>query len=278
MRTTLMAVAELAERLDDPATRVFDCRFSLSDPSAGRRAWQESHVPGAPHADIDRHLSARHVPGVTGRHPLPDRETWLAQVGRWGLAPQLQVVVYDDAGGVFAARMWWMLRWIGHEAVAVLDGGWRAWLAHDLPVTDVAPAPSPPTHDAYAGRRPLTRLIDADDIDGAAQLLLDAREGPRFRGETEPLDPVAGHIPGARCSPSSANLDAAGLFLSPAELRRKFAAAEGRSDVVCYCGSGITAAHNVLAMRHAGLDEPLLYAGSWSEWITNPARGVALGE
>jgi thiosulfate/3-mercaptopyruvate sulfurtransferase len=281
MKTTLVTVTELARHLDDAGWRVFDCRYSLSDAAAGRRAYVKSHVPGAVHADIGEHLSAPHLPGVTGRHPLPNKETWIDQVRSWGLTPDTQVVVYDDAGGAFAARMWWMLRWIGHAAVAVLDGGWQDWLARGPRVTDRIPEAAKRAGADYARRSPLTRLIETGDVDGSQQVLLDAREPKRFRGEWEPLDPVAGHIPGARCSTSSANLDAAGFFKPKAALRRKFEAAIGEpagGDVVCYCGSGITAAHNVLAMRHAGFDEPLLYAGSWSEWITDPDRSVAIGE
>jgi thiosulfate/3-mercaptopyruvate sulfurtransferase len=281
MKTTLVTVTELTQHLDDAAWRVFDCRSSLTDSAAGRRAYLESHIPGAVHADVGEELSAPHVPGATGRHPLPSRNEWIARALRWGLTPDVQVVLYDDAGGVFAARMWWMLRWIGHAAVAVLDGGWQDWLSRGTGVTHELPEPVPAASADYANRPPLSRLIEASAVDGAAYLLLDAREPKRFRGEWEPLDPVAGHIPGARCSPSGSNLDAAGFFKPRAALRRKFAAAIGDrsgADVVCYCGSGITAAHNVLAMVHADLEEPLLYAGSWSEWITDPDRAIAVGE
>src|SRR5690606_20001435 len=265
----------------DPAWRIFDCRFSLTDPSAGHNAWLASHIPGAMRADIDEHLSADHVAGLTGRHPLPSMEAWLAQLRSWGLSNDMQIVAYDDSGGLFAARLWWMLRWAGHEAVAVLDGGWQDWLVRGTGVTDAAPAPAPPVNEPFVARPPLTRLVEARDIDAASQVLIDARDAPRFRGEREPIDPVAGHIPGARSAPVGGNLDATGFFRPRAALRRRFEALlDGRAggDAVCYCGSGITAAHNVLALRHAGFDEPLLYAGSWSEWITDPRRGVAVGE
>ena len=278
---TLVDVATLRAHVDDPSWRVFDCRFSLADPRAGRKAYLEGHIPGALYADIDEHLSGPRVPGVTGRHPLPDRAAWIAQVEAWGVSPDVQVVVYDDSGGAFAARLWWMLRWIGHAAVAVLDGGWRAWVDAGFPVTAVPPPPPVPSRTDYAQRAPLTRLVTADQIDGRAQIVLDARDRARFRGEIEPIDPIAGHIPGARSAPSNENLDERGLFKPKEELRRRFQALFGDAagkDVVCYCGSGITAAHNILALRHAGFDEPALYAGSWSEWINDPSRGIATGD
>ena len=278
---TLVTADELEKHLTDSAWRIFDCRFSLVDVSAGRRAYLESHVPGAFHADLDQHLSAPHVPGVTGRHPLPEKDEWIARVQSWGIAPDVQVALYDDAGGAFAARMWWMLRWIGHERVAVLDGGWRAWKASARPVSASLPDPPPPSRADYSRRPSLTRLIGADDIDASAHVLLDAREPARFRGEVEPLDRAAGHIPGAKCSASGDNLDERGFFKPKGALLEKFQAAIGAAEgrpVVCYCGSGVTAAHNILAMTHAGFEEPRLYAGSWSEWITDPAREIAIGE
>lgn len=281
MHTTLVSVSELARHIDDPAWTVFDCRFSLADAAAGRQAYLESHVPGALRADVDEHLSNPPVPGVTGRHPLPDRAEWIERLRGWGITADTQVVAYDDSGGMFAARLWWMLRWAGHAAAAVLDGGWQAWLRGGTGVSRAVPPPVRPAGAGFEAGPPLTRLAEANDIDAGAQVLLDAREPARFRGELEPLDPVAGHIPGAVCAAASGNVDAAGLFRSEAELRRRFEALIGQRnarEVVCYCGSGITAAHNVLAMRHAGFDEPMLYAGSWSEWITDPERAVAVGE
>lgn len=226
---------------------------------------------------MNRDLSTPHVPGKTGRHPLPAKEDWIAKVQSWGIHPELQVVLYDDNGGASAARMWWMLQWIGHDKVAVLDGGWQAWAAARKPVTDKASALRAPSTFDYASLRPAAALVSAEEVDGTKQVLLDARDAPRFRGEVEPIDPVAGHIPGAVCSPFAANLDA-GAFKPAAELRNKFAAAASSArPVVCYCGSGITACHNILAMTIAGLPMPALYAGSWSEWITNTARPVAKG-
>jgi len=275
---TLIQVAELAELLERGSLLLFDCRFSLQDPAAGRRAWQAGHLPGAYFADMNADLSTAHQPGRTGRHPLPARSDWQARLQQWGLDPSLQAVAYDDGGGAAAARLWWMLKWAGHDKVAVLDGGLQAWLAAGLPLdTGTPPAPAAATFD-YQDASALVTLVQAEELDASRQVLLDARDPARFRGEVEPIDPVAGHIPGARCSPFSANLDAQGHFRSPAELRDKFAMA-GSSDrpVVCYCGSGVTACHNILAMAHAGLPLPALYAGSWSEWITDPARGIATG-
>jgi thiosulfate/3-mercaptopyruvate sulfurtransferase len=221
-------------------------------------------------------LSRPHVPGKTGRHPLPTRAEWSRQVQAWGIAPDIQVVLYDDAGGAAAARMWWMLKWLGHDKVAVLDGGWQAWLSEGLPVIADIPQPPVATAFSYLDSPSLATLVTVDQLDASAQMLIDAREPPRFRGEVEPIDPVAGHIPGAVCAPLSTNLQADGTFKSAEELRQKFSAAGATGKpVVCYCGSGITACHNILAMQIAGLPMPALYAGSWSEWITDPARPVA---
>jgi thiosulfate/3-mercaptopyruvate sulfurtransferase len=229
-------------------------------------------------ADLNNDLSAVHVPGKTGRHPLPARQDWIRKVLNWGLTPDTDVVLYDDMGGAGAARMWWMLGWIGHERVRVLDGGIQAWVAAGGELVHPSPRAVPPAEDQYSVRPSLTRLITVEEIDPDIQLLFDARALARFRGEVEPIDPVAGHIPGARCSPHSDNLGADGRFKSPDELREKFAEmAHSFLRPVCYCGSGVTACHNILAITHAGLHMPDLYAGSWSEWITDPERPVATG-
>ncbi len=275
---TLISVAQLSSLLGEATIMVCDCRYSLMDPAAGRRAYEQAHIPGALFVDMTRDLSTPHIPAKTGRHPLPKKMDWIAKVQSWGVHPDLQVVVYDDNGGASAARLWWMLQWVGHKKVAVLNGGWQAWISTSMPVTDAVPVPHAPATFDYAALPSPAALITASQVDGRNQLLLDARDPPRFRGEVEPIDPVAGHIPGAVCSPFSANLNASGAFLSVDELRRKFAGAD-RFDrpVVCYCGSGVTACHNILAMMIAGLPMPALYAGSWSEWITDPARPVAKG-
>lgn len=258
---------------------VFDCRCSLMDAEAGKKAYLQGHIPGAFYADLNKQLSSSHQPGITGRHPLPDRNTWINQVQQWGIRPEYRVVVYDDVGGVFAARLWWLLRWIGHDNTAVLNGGWQAWLEAGGESTKKVPEGLERSDFDYAALDALTSTIEVEDIDAASQLLLDAREAKRFAGEMEPIDPVAGHIPGAICSPTSGNTNANGEFKSAEELREKFAPVleAGQKEIVCYCGSGVSAAHNILAMRVAGLDEPSLYVGSWSEWVTDPTRPIASG-
>ena len=269
----------MAANLENPEWRILDCRFSLVDVAAGRKAYDESHIPGASYISLDDDLSTPHIPGVTGRHPLPEKAHWIETVQNLGIHPEVQVVVYDDAGGAMASRLWWMLRWIGHENVALLNGGWQAWESSGNAVSsDDEPVPTRSDVD-YVSCAPLARKVDAAVVNGAQQMLLDARELPRYSGETEPLDPVAGHIPGAICSPFSGNLGEDGLFLPAVQLKQKFRdAAMTDREVVCYCGSGVTACHNILAMKIAGLAEPALYAGSWSEWITDPQRPVATGE
>lgn len=276
---TLVSTDELAANLDNPDWLVVDCRFSLADATAGQRAYDEGHIPGALYVNLDRDLSTPHIPGQTGRHPLPAKADWIATIQALGIIPAIQVVLYDDAGGAVAGRLWWMLRWIGHENVALLDGGLKAWLGQGLALTTAKPSSRPAGNVDYGALPSLAATVTAGELDAGKQCLLDARDLPRYRGDTEPLDPVAGHIPGAQCSPFAANLDADGKFLPPQALRDKFAPAVATGKpVVCYCGSGVTAAHNVLAMKIAGLPEPVLYPGSWSEWITDPARPVATGD
>jgi len=253
------ALAGLGERC-----RVLDCRARLGDPGFGPKAYAAGHIPGARYASLDDDFAAPF--GAGGCHPLPDRARLRDRFRAWGVNDDDQIVVYDDAGGAFAARAWWCARWLGHRAVAVLDGGLAAWtgpLTPALPVVD---------RGDFSIREPLTRSIDAAtllaELDHRA--LVDARAQARFDGLEEPVDPVAGHIPGAACLPFQGNLDDTGRFRAPAELAERFAGLP--DDVVCYCGSGVTAAHNVLAMRIAGRPEPVLYPGSWSEWIRDPDR------
>lgn len=277
---TLISVAQLSVLMGgEDAVIVFDCRYSLADPAAGRRAYEESHIPGAYFADMSRDLSTPHIPGKTGRHPLPAKADWIRKMQDWGLHPGIQVALYDDNGGASAARMWWMLQWAGHRNAAVLDGGLQSWTGSSHPVTREVPAPRPRSNADYSSQYSSAILLTADEIDPVNQLLIDARDPQRFRGEVEPIDPVAGHIPGAVNSPYSGNLNAAGAFRPADELRRKFANANSFDRIpVCYCGSGVTACHNILAMSAAGLPMPALYAGSWSEWITDPKRPVATGD
>ena len=277
---TLISTEALAASLDDPRWVVIDCRFSLADPAAGERAYREGHLPGARYAHLERDLSAP-ITSASGRHPLPARETLAAKLGAWGVAAGSQVVVYDDAGGAFAARLWWLLRWLGHGAVAVLDGGLSRWQGEGRPLSAASPRI---TSAVFTPRAPLGEVMDAASLQAALAagdvVLLDARAAERFRGEVEPIDPVAGHVPGARNRPLQHNLDERGGFLPASELQRQFLALLGGArprQVVHMCGSGVTACHNLLAMEHAGLHGARLYAGSWSEWIRDPARPVARG-
>lgn len=245
------------------SVKYLDCRASLADPAQGRRAFTAGHIAGAAYLSLDDDLAA--PPGDGGRHPLPDPETLAARLRALGIDDGDQVVVYDDAGGAFAARAWWCLRWLGHEAVALLDGGLGAW---PRPLAVEEPPRSPGN---FSIRPSLTRTVDVHTLTASSgeRLLIDARSQARFDGEEEPIDPVAGHIPGAICRPFQGNLDSAGRFLPAAALAERF---PDHAEVVCYCGSGVTAAHNILAMRIAGRPEPALYPGSWSEWIRDPER------
>lgn len=273
----------LAGRLGDASCCVVDARFSLADPSQGERDYIYRHIPGALYAHLDRDLSGPIVPGRTGRHPLPDPDRLAATFGAWGIDAATQVVAYDGMGGALAAaRLWWLLRWLGHEAVAVLDGGWAAWESEGRP-TRAGRETQPPRRFVAQLRPELVvdaTKVDAMRLDPAARLL-DARGADRFRGENETIDPVAGHIPGARSAPFADNLGADGRFRPPAALRAHYAALLGSVSperTAVYCGSGVTAAHDLLAMAQAGLDGARLYAGSWSEWITDPGRAVAAGD
>ncbi len=263
---------------------VLDCGFDLADVSAGERAFLAGHVPGALYAHLDRDLSGVKT-GQNGRHPLPERSEFAVRVGAWGIGPLTQVVTYDAQGGPYAARAWWMLRWLGHDAVAVLDGGIKAWREAGGALATGEAAPSSP-HPAYAtGAMAAMPTLDADTLKDALEResvhLLDARAAERYRGEIEPIDAVAGRIPGALNRFHKDNLAADGRFKPAAELLGDFARlgladATGR-PVVHQCGSGVTACHNLLAMTHAGLVGSVLYPGSWSEWSADPARAVARG-
>ena len=261
--------------------RVFDVRFDLARPEAGEAAWREGHLPGAHYLHLDRDLSAKDgVPALCGgRHPLPTREVFAATAARLGLTPDTPVVLVDAQGGMFAARAWWMLRWIGARDVRVLDGGLAAWRAAGGALEPGEVAPAAPGLAWPLGPEPEGLRLTADAL--AVQLgrvaLLDARAPERYRGDVEPLDPVAGHIPGALNRPFSANLGPDGRFLPPEALRAAFQGLAGARPVVHQCGSGVTACHNLLAMAVAGLPGGALYAGSWSEWCRDPARPVAQG-
>jgi thiosulfate/3-mercaptopyruvate sulfurtransferase len=279
--TTLVSARPLSLHLADPDWAVVDCRYRLADLTFGRTAYAASHIPGAVFADILDDLSGPVVPGRTGRHPLPDVAALAGRLSAWGIDRAVQVVAYDDRGGAMAARLWWLLRWLGHEQVAVLDGGWPAWLDAGFPVrgdleTRAVRRFMPAVRPELLAEVGLVARVRQDP----AWCVLDARAAERFRGENETIDRVAGRVPGAVSAPYADNLAPDGRFKPAAELRERYAGLLGdvsAAHAVCYCGSGVTAAHDLLALAHAGLGEGRLYAGSWSEWITDPSRPVATG-
>jgi thiosulfate/3-mercaptopyruvate sulfurtransferase len=280
MKTTLISAAELAALPPDEVL-IVDCRVDLADPGKGERDWRDGHIPGAVYASLDRDLSdlSRQPLGL-GRHPLPSEADFAAVLGRWGWRPGLQVVAYDAAGGALgAARLWWLMRLVGARAVAVLDGGIGAWTGAGLPLDKTLPDRAPTPVEIHYD--PAQVILEHTAVTARPdRLLLDARAAPRYRGETEPLDRAAGHVPGARNRPFADNLAADGHFKSPEALRQEFLAVlEGHvpSQVVHSCGSGVTACHNLLAMEHAGLTGSRLYAPSWSGWVSDPSRPVATG-
>ncbi|MBP8948136.1 MAG: sulfurtransferase [Candidatus Promineofilum sp.] len=282
--TTVLSAAEVAAHLDDPEWVIVDCRFDLLDTAAGERRYRQGHIPGAVYAHLDRDLSgAKTATGEGGRHPLPAPAELTRTFGGWGIGPGVQVVAYDDQSGHYAARLWWLLRFMGHQAVAVLDGGWPAWTAAGLPVVASGEAGDrAPTPRLFEGGPRFDRPAAAAEAEAAARLV-DGRAPERYRGEVEPLDPVAGHIPGAANRPYVANWDAGGRWRAPEALLAEFLELLGDTpaeDAVFYCGSGVSACVNLLAMVRAGLPEGRLYVGSWSEWsrLGRPvARGAALG-
>ena len=274
MYDTLIEPKVLFDELNNSNWCAIDCRASLTDLGFGRRAYAIGHIPGAGFADLATDLSGPLIPQISGRHPLPDPATLAEAFGRWGVDGDTQVVVYDASNGVYAARAWWLFRWLGHATVAVMNGGMSAWQSAGYPLH------SGEAHRAarrFPVRATLTLTVSVEDIiERSATLdLVDARAEARFRGEVEPIDPVAGHIPGATCVPFEGNLDSQNRFVATDALRRRFEArAISGKQFVCYCGSGVSACHNILAMRHAGLPEAALYPGSFSEWIQDPRRSV----
>ncbi len=281
MYATLIDCETLKQHLDDPGWRIVDCRFTLADPDQGQRVYEQGHIPGAVYAHLDKHLSSPPIPGVTGRHPLPSVEQTEVLFCKMGINSGMQVIAYDDAGGASAAvRLWWMLRWLGHQAVAVLDGGWQAWLALGFPVRagEVAVAPASFVPDIHP-----ELLIEVNQLEHLLQnpswRVFDARTFERYQGLNETIDPVAGHIPGAYSAPYSENLGTDGRFKPRPELRQLYLdllSGLPANKAVFYCGSGVTAIHDILAMEYAGLPGARLYAGSWSEWIADPRRPVAV--
>ena len=278
--TDIISSADFTAQLESAV--ILDCRAKLGEPTWGQNAYKSGHIPGAIYANLDEDLAA--PPGLQGRHPLPEQDNWLQTVRGWGIENGQQVIAYDDAGGAYAARAWWMLRWLGHASVAVLDGGLASYTG---PLqTGSGPLPTP---SEFSPGQSLTKIITTEalleDVLAARNMnLVDARAQTRWAGVEEPIDPKAGHIPGAVCFPFQDNLDADGHFKNAQELRARFAElsehtdqvnAAGDVNIVCYCGSGVTAAHNILAMHIAGMPEPALYADSWSGWITSENRPVS---
>jgi thiosulfate/3-mercaptopyruvate sulfurtransferase len=273
--TTLIAREEFERHLQDPDWVIFDCRFDLTNPGAGENAYRKSHIVNAQYAHLERDLSSPKT-ATTGRHPLPDPEQLAEKLAAWGVGEGKQVVAYDDANGAIAARLWWLLQWLGHRNVAVLDGGFNRWCDEGRPISAELPSIEPAR---FVARPQFSAYVDSDfvarNLVEREAIIVDARAQSRFVGEVEPIDLAAGHIPGARNRPFKANLDARGDFLPAAALKTAFR--ELLSDVpaqrvVHMCGSGVTACHNILAMEIAGLAGSRLYAGSWSEWITDAKR------
>lgn len=280
MYSTLISADEFAQHLTDPDFLPIDCRFDLANPTAGEEAYRLEHVPGAVYAHLDRDLSAP-ITATSGRHPLPDPDRFADTLSRWGITSTTQVIAYDADNSAHAARLWWLLRWMGHRKVAVLDGGLKAWKQAGLPLTAEIPRRSASKFEANPDRH---MWLDADQLTSKLAhgwRLLDARASERFAGKVEPIDAVAGHVPGAVNHPLSSNLDTNARFLSADELRRRYEASQGGVDdarTVAMCGSGVTACHLLLAMEIAGKSGARLYAGSWSEWIRDPARPKAIGD
>jgi thiosulfate/3-mercaptopyruvate sulfurtransferase len=293
-QTTLITPRQLAARLEDRDLAVIDCRFDLARPQWGREAYTSARIPHALYAHLDHDLSGT-TSTATGRHPLPPVDAMAARLGQWGIDAQVQVVAYDQSSGAYAARLWWLLRWLGHARVAVLDGGLAAWQEEKLPL-DTTPLLDSraqalrdrpprrfdprPEEEMVVSTTELEELIASGQIASADLVLVDGRSADRFAGRNETIDPVAGHIPGARNHPFTDNVDIAGRFLDRGTLRQRFAKTlEGvpPDAAICMCGSGVTACHNLLAMEVAGLKGARLYAGSWSEWIRDPKHPVASG-
>ncbi len=280
--TTLISASDLKIQRAHPDTVILDCRSELTDPRAGATAYAAGHIPGAQHADADVHLSDK-APGphgeFRGRHPLPSKESFIEQLRNWGIHSNSQVIVYDAHGGMFASRVWWMLRWVGHAKVALLDGGLAAWLAADGVLATDIPTPS---HGSIAIQASMTTVVTATDVvmnlSTKKFTVLDARAADRFRGENETIDPVAGRIPGAKNRWFKDNLRDDGFFKSGEQLRAEFRSLITHpSETILQCGSGISACHNAFAMEIAGLSGAALYPGSWSEWSSDASRPIATG-
>lgn len=278
---TIISVQQLADIIQNDNVRIFDCRFSLQDPQGGLKKYQEGHIPGAQFADMDTQLSSS-MTETSGRHPLPGADTFLAQLCAWGIDNVTQVIAYDDISGAFAARLWWMMRWMGHQKVAVLDGGLQKWTegGHALSQEDASYAQT-----NFTGQANTQWLLDIDTVrqELAADniTLIDARAADRFTGKDQKTDPVPGHVPGANNLPFGGNLTKQGVFAAPEVIRARFeplVQEKSIGQVVNMCGSGVTACHNLLAMAIAGYEPTKLFIGSWSQWIRDASRPVATGD
>ena len=282
MYQTLISAAELADNLSAPDWAIVDCRFLLRDSERGRQDYARAHIPGAVYAHLNEDLSGEIVPGKTGRHPLPSVDALARTFSNWGIDASVQVIAYDDRdGSMAAARLWWLLRWQGHDAVAVLDGGWQQWQQAGYPLASGVESRA---HRTFVPQVRGELAVTAEEVlattHNPAVRVVDVRAAERYRGEQEPIDPIAGHIPGAVNAPYTETLDAEGRFLPAQTLRGRFQTLLGDvspEQAIFYCGSGVTAAHEALAFAHAGLGNGRLYAGSWSEWITDPTRPIATG-
>ena len=277
--TTIITTQDLHEYLFDPSWVTIDCRFSLAKPEQGRSDYLQSHIPGAVYAHLNEDLSGEVIPGKTGRHPLPPVDKIAATFSQWGIDPDTQVVVYDDAGGALAAaRAWWMLRWLGHESVAVLDGGWQRWL-QEIKLVQSGLATKSPREFIPHPRTDLQVSVEQVEAlrNDPAYKIFDTRTRERYHGRNETIDPVAGHIPGVLSAPYAKNLAPDGTFRPKAELYRHYKRLIGDippQNVIFHCGSGVTSCHNLLALLHAGLGDGKLFVGSWSQWIADPRRPI----
>ncbi|GMR09075.1 MAG: sulfurtransferase [Gammaproteobacteria bacterium] len=277
--TTLISVDALKRNLGEKNWVIFDCRFDLSKPDAGRNAYLEAHIPGARYVHLDDDLAGE-VTASSGRHPLPDPEVLGDRLGAWGVDNETQVVVYDGGAGAIASRLWWLLQWLGHDTVAVLDGGFNQWQQREYPLTPDVPRNETMKYTIHVDKNMLVGVQDIErNLTSTEFLLVDARDEKRFRGEQETFDPVAGHIPGAVNLPFTANLSESGCFLNGSELDRIYADVIGEhsiDQVVCMCGSGVSACHLLLALKIIGLKGARLYPGSWSEWVSDQHRPVVI--
>jgi len=275
--TTLITCEQLEKQLNEPELLVVDCRFNLVKTEAGREAYEKDHIPGAIYAHLDDDLSGEIVPGTTGRHPLPEVDALANLLSRWGVTTKTQIVAYDDTVGAIASRLWWMLQWVGHKNVAVLNGGYNNWQSQGKPCSNDVKKISEVNYNANINNG---LQVEVDEVYQLSQsqkgCIVDARTSDRFCGENETLDPIGGHIPGAINAPFVNNIDENGKFKSKQKLAKQFENVLGQQTQppIIYCGSGVTAAHNILAMAYAGVGSARLYAGSWSHWITDENRPI----